>query len=347
MKYLLTVVYLVVRTFSVCAQSKTESFVISIPAGKVSNSFYKHIRLLDIRSDTTDFGIIQKGAFNRKERVVAETPFSVQFAGIVDSLTDETARNGELLFLLRELRFAEVTGAFSEKGYFHFRGSLFAKKDDLFQPVAGLDTVVVVSALDVTRILLKTGSMNLFAFIKTNLTKQPAENESFTITQLRAIDSIEKIRIPLYANAVFKDGAYKDFTSLMNQQPDNENIRIRFNKNGTWESIQLINKKGKYEEIELNNWYAFVFQNRLCIITDQGVYPVEKKNNDFYFTGKASVPATSGEVITAGIFFGLIGALAASGGTTGIFELKLDHLSGGFIRVRPAKEKDIKFFRRD
>jgi hypothetical protein len=74
---------------------------------------------------------------------------------------------------------------------------------------------------------------------------------------------------------------------------------------------------------------------------------LEKRDNDFYFIGKSWVPATSAEVFTSGLFFGLIGALAASGGSTDFFELKLDHLSGGFIPVRPAKQKEVRYFKRD
>ena len=329
------------------AQAKTEAFSISIPEGKISYSLYSHIRLLDIRRDTTDFGIIQKGAFNRKEKVIAETPFSVQFANVIDSLVDNTAGTGELFLVLRQLRFAEVTGAMSERGFFHFRGSLFAKESESYKPLASLDTVVIISAMDVTKKLLRTGSANMFEFIKANLTKKPATNESFTIGELWKIDSIEKSLLPLYTTAVFKDGAYKDFTSLVNQTPDNENLKVKFSKNGNMESIQLKNKKNKYDEIELNRWFAFVYRGRLCVISGNDICPVEKRDHDLYFIGKAFVPATSGEVLTAGLFFGLIGVLAASGGSSDFFELRLDHLSGGFIQVRPAKQKEMKPFRRD
>jgi hypothetical protein len=346
MKYLLIVFYLMVMPSMACAQSKTETFAISIPEGKISNSLYSHIRLLDIRTDTTDYGVIQKGAFNRKERVITETAFSVQFAAVVDSLVDDSAASGELLLVLRQLRFAEVTGGLSERGYFHFRGSLFANENNRYKPVAELDTVVFVSALDVTKKLLRTGSENLTGFIQNNLTVIPA-NESFTIEQLWRIDSIEKSHLPLYTTPVFKDGAYRNFTSLVSQTPDNENIKIDFNKKGSYESIQLKNKKNKYEEIELSKWFALVYNGKLCVVSDYGIHPLEKRDNDFYFIGKSWVPATSAEVFTSGLFFGLIGALAASGGSTDFFELKLDHLSGGFIPVRPAKQKEVRYFKRD
>ncbi|MBI5856894.1 MAG: hypothetical protein HZB42_04510 [Sphingobacteriales bacterium] len=346
MKHLLIICHLAVMTSIACAQSKTETFTISIPPGKVSNSLYRHIGLLDIRNDTTDYGVIQKGAFNRKERVITEIPFSVQFATVVDSLVDNTAASGELLLILRQLRFAEITGSLSERGYFHFRGSLFAKENDRYQPVAYLDTVIVVSALDVTKKLFKTGSDNLFEFIRTNLRSKPA-NGSFTIGELWKIDSIEKSRLPLYTTPVFKDGAYKSFESLVSQTPDNENMKIDFSKNGSYNSIQLKNKKNKYEEIELSKWFALVYQGRLCIVTTDGIYAVEKRDNDFYFIGKAWVAATGSDILTAQLFFGLIGGLAASGGSNDFFELKIDHLSGGFIQVRPAKQKEIKYFRKD
>jgi hypothetical protein len=78
-------------------------------------------------------GIVQLGAFNRKAKVVAETPLDNQVSGLLAGLTDSTAQNGELFLLLRQMNFAEVTGAMSERGYFQLRAVLFAKKEMAFK----------------------------------------------------------------------------------------------------------------------------------------------------------------------------------------------------------------------
>ncbi|MEI9807910.1 MAG: hypothetical protein WDO16_08600 [Bacteroidota bacterium] len=102
--------------------------------------------------------------------------------------------------------------------------------------------------------------------------------------------------------------------------------------------MQLKNKKGKFAETALDQWYAFVFGDKLYINTDFGIYPLEKKDNDFYFTGKSRTSAKTGEVVAAQLFFGIMGGLMASSGGVGIFEMKIDHLNGGFIHLREVKK---------
>jgi len=58
---------------------------------------------------------------------------------------------------------------------------------------------------------------------------------------------------------------------------------------------------------------------------------------DFCFTGKAKLAASSNDVMMASMFFGVIDSLIASSGTNAVFEIKTDHLSGGFVRVKEVK----------
>src|SRR4030095_15995724 len=99
------------------AQRTTEDFNITLPEQKVSNSLYKTISFLDSRTDTTNMGAVQLGAFNRQARVVPKVHISNQLVNVLNALNDSTAKDGELLFQLRQLSFAEITGALNEKGY--------------------------------------------------------------------------------------------------------------------------------------------------------------------------------------------------------------------------------------
>src|SRR5687768_10485031 len=128
------------------AQGKTEDFQISLPEEKITGSLYNSIQLLDIRNDTASLGIIQKGAFNKRVTVVAKTPLAIQFVNVVNAFTDNTAKSGELLLLLRQFNFAEVTGAMSEKGYFQFRAILFAIENGKYNKLGAIDTVVLVKS---------------------------------------------------------------------------------------------------------------------------------------------------------------------------------------------------------
>ncbi len=84
--------------------------------------------------------------------------------------------------------------------------------------------------------------------------------------------------------------------------------------------------------------YAFVYKGQPFVATEYGYYPLQKINDDFYFTGKAKVTANTGDVIAASLFFGIIGGLIASN-SEATFEMKIDHLNGGFIRLKEIEPK--------
>jgi hypothetical protein len=318
--------------FYFSAQAQTEAFKIPLPYNKKANSLYNSIKLLDIRSDTTDFGFVQKGALNRSVSIVAEPSLQTQLNDVMKALIDNPAQEGELLLVLRQSRFAEITKATSERGYFHFRAILFAHENGMYKKIESIDTVVVVKAFDVTKKMLSAGGEAISYFIESNLTKQPGDELTLSFDQMRSIDDIEKSKLPLYINETYKDGIYYNFKSFVNQQPDETGVSATFDKKGKTLRISYTDKKGKPREIENRFIYAFVYEGRPYISGEFTCYPLEKRGNDFYFSGKVPDPKGD-EVFMASVFFGVLGGLMASS-TKSVFEMKIDHLSGGFIRLR-------------
>jgi hypothetical protein len=151
-----------------------------------------------------------------------------------------------------------------------------------------------------------------------------------------SIDSIEKCELSLYSSSGLKDGIYKSFSSFVNQQPDETGVSVEFYKNEKVKTIRFTNNKDRQQEIESRFLYAFVYQGKAYVSGEFSCYPLEKRGNDFYFIGKAK-DAKGGEVAAASFFFGIIGSLMASSATS-TFEMKIDHLSGGFIRVKEAEK---------
>ena len=111
MKHFLFFLSLLFLTFTLFAQQATENFSLSMPAAKVSNSLYNSLKLVDVRNNPQNMGMVQLGAFNRKARVVPEAPFDQQLSRAMEAIIDSTAQAGELFLLLRQLSFAEITGA--------------------------------------------------------------------------------------------------------------------------------------------------------------------------------------------------------------------------------------------
>src|SRR5689334_16231228 len=105
---------------------REEKYTIALPEQKVPDSRYNSLLFIDGRADTSQMGIVQLGAFNKKAFVVPETPLDQQLQAVFNQLIDSSAKQGECVFLLRQFSFAEITKAMSERGYCYLRAALFA-----------------------------------------------------------------------------------------------------------------------------------------------------------------------------------------------------------------------------
>jgi hypothetical protein len=336
-RFILFACFLLMVSAGLLAQPATEDYTITLPETKVPNSLYKTIMFLDSRYDNSNMGIVQLGAFNRKAKVIPRTSLATQLNNVMNALTDETAIDRELVFQLRQFSFAEITGAMSERGYCYLRASLYAKTGELsYQKINSIDTVILIKAMDVTRALFRNGSKVVTGFIAAGLLEKGDGDESYSFTDIVNIDSLEKRKIKLYNVPGYADGLYLNYESFMKQEPDKKaEVEMRKEKIS---SVKAIDEQGKSEKVKSKDIYAVVTGGKIFIATDYGYYPLRKENDDFYFTGKAKVTAKSGDVIAASLFFGVIGGLIASNAEA-TFLMKIDHLNGGFIRIREINSK--------
>jgi len=319
------------------AQQLTEKFNFKKPEETVSNSFYNSINLIDGRDDTSNLGIVQKGAFNRKAKVVADVALNIQIAELLKNLVDTTAKQGELQLLLKEMCFTEVT-TLSERGFYFLKADLYAKKEAGYTLLDRIDTVVMVKSLDVTKATLRNGSKNFTEFISSNLNKEPVTDTYFSYYELTRMDSVEKSKLPLYTAYTLREGVYENYVNFKNQEPNRLLFTVK-EKKGVVSEIAILNKKNKYEKIPLKNSYAVVYKGQPYIATEYGYYLLLKKANDYYFTGKYKTAASAGSLITAGFFFGIIGAaIASEAGSSEVGEMKLDYATGSF-KVVPQEVK--------
>lgn len=320
------------------AQKGIKDFEISIPNEKVAGSIYNTLQVVDIRDDTTHLGIVQLGAFNKKVFVMAERPLQEQMQAVVRALNGTDAQDGELLMLIRQFSFAELTSTFSEKGFYHFRAAIFVKKETGYQQLDALDTALVVSSMDVTRAMFRKGSEVITNFIKANITKSEGKEQLLSFNQVLAIDNREKAGLAVYNTMSYKDGLYKTYKSFADQTPDEQNISVEFSLDNNIKTVRTATGKGKFERILSKNMYAIVYEGKPYIATSYGFYPLKKRKGDFYFTGKEKMSADSKDVLLAGAVWGITGALLASSPQHTFFDMKIDHVSGGFIRLREVKE---------
>lgn len=329
----------IIISFSAYAQKRTEDFSISFPDKKLEKSYYKTIKLVDARTDSTSLGIVQKGAFNTKARVVPTTSLANQFQNLLNHINGENTEEGTIVMYLKQLYFAELTGAFSEHGYCYFQAYLFAKNDNgTYSYLDKIDSVINHSSMDVTKATMKKGSDMVSNFISKNISKKAEPTDQYTFQDIKNFDEIEKQKLALYNSAELKEGIYADYNSFKNQQPSEKpisNAKFYGKTSKIVKIYETIDNKDK--EIKKNNIFAIVYQGipYIYLPVEDAFAKAEKREGDYYFTGKIKSTAKTGDVMLASAFFGIIGGLIASGPSSVPFELKLDYLNGGFI---PLKE---------
>lgn len=335
-KFLTAVALLI--SFASASQVTKKAFQLSAPARRVGHTLYNTIRLVDIRKDPDDFGLAQVGLINKPVPVVAETPFDEQLKKAMRQMIFSTDKDGELVLVLRQLSFAELHNPYSEKGYCHFRATLFGGSEGKYRKLDMIDTAVFVKAVDVTQPMFREGSRVITDFIADNLIQLPADSQVYSLNELNYIDIIEKKQLPAYNVRIFPNGIYRTFADFANMQPVEAELKVDISNNGKVRSAKKKNAAGKFEPLLLSEAYAFVFEGKPYILTEYDYYPMERKIGDFYFTGRVKNLGGEDNIVNAAIFFGIAGALLASEGSS-FFEIKIDHVTGGFIRLREASRK--------
>lgn len=335
-KKIWTLFLLCLCTVLVSAQNTNHLFDLGSPARKAQMSLYNTFVFLDSRPDPSFMGVVQLGGFNRKAPVQAARPMDEQFLSFLNELIDSTAKDGEALFQLRQLSFAEITGAMSEKGYCYLRGTLYGKEGDLYRKILGVDTVMVISGMDVTKSLFRQANTLLYIVMHVGLKRAPRDSTGYTYDQLVRISDIEKAALPVYTLPAFKDGIYLTYDAFKQQQPDE--LGMITGEDGQISGVSRLNKKGKPEKMTVKDLYAVVHQGKPYVATYYGLYPLQREGNELTFRGVVKSTAESGDVIAASLFFGLLGGLIVSDASAPT-DLYIDHLSGAFIRRNSAMEE--------
>ena len=317
------------------SQSRTQNFQLALSDLKIQNSIYNSIKCLDSRYDTNSVGIVQRGIFNEKVKLIPKPSLNEQLINILNALIDSSAKQGELLFHFRQFNFAEITGTFSERGYCYIRAELFSNSLGRYKILGRMDSIILVKATDVTNPLLRKGSQSISRFIADNLLKIPSDSNSYSYNDIINIDSFEKSNLLVYNTITYTNGLYKTFKTFLDQTPDNQ-ITAKV-KGQNISDIKALKENGKVETLNSKDIYAIVYEGIPYISTEFGYYQLYKTNRDFFFIGKAKATANSGDVVTASLFFGLIGGLIASNANA-TFEMRIDHHYGGFIRLREVKK---------
>ncbi len=336
-----SILFLLQLTFSgkTYSQNYTEDFNLTFPKKIISNGNYNTINFIDSRSETNDLGFVYSGVENKRTPVVPKTDFNTQFKKLLKNSIDSSTADGELLLQLRKFKFLEKPERASEFGFCLLRADLYLKQDSTYKKLSRIDTIIIVESLDATKPLFEETSNALTEFVLKNLTKDFSNTDNYTFNQIIHIDSLEKNKIKLYNQSQYTDGVYNTFENFKNQIPDFKILEVVYKQEKTL-IIKAQNKKNKKIKIRPDEFFAFVNEGKPYISAEYGCYPLEKKDNDFYFIGEGKIPnekvfLTSETNDSNGVEVNKGPALTTQ---TAFYQIKLDHIDGSLMRVKEIKK---------
>lgn len=321
----------------VSAQDKIKYFDLDYNDKKVDNSFYSNIKFLDSREDTSSIGIVRIGSLNKEALVRSNGSFQAQLENLLTKINGLNTSQNDLLFQLRRLKFVEKAGEGKEYGYCFFRANLFAVNGISYNMISSIDTFIVVEDIDVTKALIEEGNTAIVNFIKSALTVKPNTVSSLTMKEIMSIDSIEKLKIKVYNVESYTNGVYKTFMAFKAQIPDYTLFSITF-EDGEITEIKAKNRKGKIKKIKSDNVYAIVNNGKPFVSALFGYYPLVKNNNDFYFIADDKLNFVKGQIVKNSSIFSNTEYIYSPLPITSVFEIKIDHVNGKFMRVREMKD---------
>jgi hypothetical protein len=317
------------------AQDLTVPFGFQPPKYTPHKSLYSHIDFLDSRADKF-IGPIAAGALrNRDGFLVLKLPVQPELADILRELTDSATGDGEMLFQLRRFKYVE---AYSTQ-YCFFCATLYAKTAGRYQKLMTLDTTFILANDKTKKPLTKMTSTVVADFLTEALLLQPADPTSYGSDEIARIDSIEKSRLRLYTDTNLVDGLYTSYTSFSLQRPDLQ-CTVKTKRNKDIDRVYFIDADGENKERKPRDVYAVVYKGMPFIATEYGYYPIQRIDNDLYFTGDLRIAASMSDLASAQFGMGLLGRYIAGKGLRTTYRLQLDHISGDFVHLWAIKNTD-------
>jgi hypothetical protein len=320
------------------AQDIVHPFELSWPTYKVAGSLYNSIDFIDSRVYTTSIGIIGDGLLpNQQEKIIFKEPILPQLTGLMQVLTDNSAKEGTIVLQLKKFRFIEQSGV----RYCYLSAALYAKKADRYLPLSRLNVVIPLYSRVFKTLQIKANEI-LTDFLAKGLLVPAQDTLAYSRHEVEQVDSLEKRHIPLYTTTKWVDGLYRNPRAFLDQHPDWTNFSAKPNRDGSIDVVKAGYTGGTQKDVDVNDLYALVYNGIPYIATEFACYPLQQMGNDFYFTGFLKKDAGSGNVPAlsltgqSGPSFtsAITGSTLTHGGLKTLYQVMLDHETGGFIFVR-------------
>lgn len=320
--------------------AQDEYLQLTFPCKTGGPSFSK-VHVIDARPANQTMGFVQVGAFNRIAEVKYKGNFNDSLARYFLADSNSVKSRGELVLILYELFLSEKTEYMSETGRLKLTMRLFAgNESEKFHEVISVDTVYTFDAFDATKKLLRSVSewmCSISADLREGKTLSAENNPSYALKELQVLDSLEKLKLPVYTAAAVNAGIFYTYDQFKMNAPDTVPVFIDTTNPGNIKAYEWNKKRTKKSRLEYANVYAISDGHTTVKATTFGLYVLEKKNNDFYFTGQTSFTNMNNAAMW-GVMFGAIGAAIAENTVSShLFRFKINYLKGNSIPISRAE----------
>lgn len=246
---------------------------------------------IDFRFPDKDLGFILSGWLNDKSKVGFKGSFVDSLCSFFVNKDVSQSGEKEIAILLYDFKLSEFAEEMRNISSLKLAMRVFKKGDaSRFEEIFSIDTLYrMISSTDLTKKLLKSVNEHLceVAVELKNCESLQVENRpSYTFSELIVLDSLEKMKIPIYVADKFKKGIYHDYNQFKNNSPDTTPVYIDSIHTDKIRPMVWSDEKGKNVELDSKAVYAVYDGNYLLKATKMGFYELKKEGTDFYFFGQ-------------------------------------------------------------
>lgn len=257
------------------------------------NSTFTKVNGIDFRFPDKEVGFILAGWLNGKSKVEIKGNFINSFCGFFLNKDIPQFGENEIAILLYDFRLSEVAEEMKNISSFKLALRVFKKvEESKFEEIFSIDTLYrMTSSIDLTKKLLKSVNEHLCEVaieIKKNEHFRAENRLSYSFEELQILDSLEKMKIPIFMADQYKKGIYRDFNQFKNNSPDTTTV---YRDSVHLEKIRVMvwnEEKGKNVELDNKTVYAVYDGNFLYKATNMGFYEMKREGFDFYFFGQTA-----------------------------------------------------------
>ncbi len=303
---------------------------LSYPCMSLSMPFTK-VRVIDCR-DYHYIGYVQKGVGNIATDVRFEGKLKDTIKRFFLAADTSGMPKQELVVFLYDFFLTERTVGSGEIGEFKICTRFFYNSGNgLFTELKPVDTTYSFRAPNVTKILLRSVSGHLCEIADLASTLQKIDsNTAYTKTQLNDLDSLEKLKIPVYNTDKINKGIYYNFDQFKANTPEKAEISIDSIGPFQYKAYKQHGDKEKKFKAD-KSIYAISDGNITLFNFQNGLYRLLKEDDDFFF--QAQIYHFDENVEAAGILFGVVGALIATAASDhtqqySLYTYELSYLNG-------------------